>query len=93
MIETVGREKLDFLAIQETKLSDLSDHFVRSVWDLDDYGFIAANAVGKAGGLLWVWNTSCFSLKQYVSGEGFLLISGELLSSHMSIILVNIYGP
>lgn len=51
----VAREKLEFLAIQETKLADITPQIVRSVWDSDDYGFIAAvNAIGNAGGLLWV---------------------------------------
>lgn len=86
--EIVDKESLEFLAIQETKLSDISSQFVRSLWDSDDYGFVAANAIGKAGGLLWVWSTSHSS-----TGEGFVLILGEMLSSKKNIILVNVYGP
>lgn len=70
--EIVGKEKVEFLAVQETKLSDISTQLVRTIWDSDDFSFATVNAKGKAGGLLWVWSNSSFSLHQCVSGDGFL---------------------
>lgn len=76
-----------------TKLADITPQIVRSVWDSDDYGFVATNVIGKAGGLLWVWSKSTFTLKHIVSGEGYVLIHGKMLSFKKDIILVNVYGP
>lgn len=91
--EIVGKEKVDFLAIHETKISDISSQLVRLLWDFDDFEFVVVNACGKAGGLLWVWSKSSFVLQHTVSGVGYALIQGEVLSTKGIVVLVNVYGP
>lgn len=91
--EIVKKEKVDFLAIQETKLSDISTQLVRPVWDSDDFDFLDVNVIDKTGGLLWLWNKSSFAMQQCVYGAGFALIQGKLLSTNKVIVFVNVYGP
>lgn len=90
--ESIGKEKVEFLAIQETKLSDIPPQLVRSIWDSDNFGFVAENVTGTAGGLLWVWNKDAFDLHHSVSGAGFVLIKGELLSIKKEIVMINVYS-
>jgi exonuclease III len=70
--ELVSAEKLDFLAIQETKMEEISDSFCQALWGNDCCDWVFLPAVGNSGGLLSLWNKEKASKVFHFTGEGFI---------------------
>lgn len=70
--DLVRLEKVDFLAIQETKLEVISDSLCFNIWGGEDCQWIYLPAVGNSGGLLSIWCKSVASLIFSFSGESFV---------------------
>ncbi|GKV16062.1 hypothetical protein SLEP1_g26767 [Rubroshorea leprosula] len=54
--EIVMKEKVDFIAIQETKLVTVDRKICIIIWGTDDFDWVAKPSVGRSGGLLCIWN-------------------------------------
>jgi hypothetical protein len=67
--ELVRKEKIDFLAIQETKLESVSDALCYSIWGSEDCHWYFLPDVGNSGGILSIWCKSSSSLIFNFSGE------------------------
>jgi hypothetical protein len=63
------QKKLDFLAIQETKMEACSDSFCHGLWGNDGCDWVALPAVGNSGGILSLWNKVVASRVFHFSGE------------------------
>jgi hypothetical protein len=64
---------VDFVALQETKLSGLDFNFCKGIWGNDEVEFVCRDANGNSGSLLsCCWNPEVFSLTSSFDGEGFL---------------------
>jgi hypothetical protein len=70
--ELVRKERLDFLAIQETKLETCSDVLCSSLWGGDDCEWAFRPSAGSSGGILSIWRKSFAVLKATFVGEGFV---------------------
>jgi exonuclease III len=70
--ELVCKERLDFLAIQETKLESITDSLCYSIWGGEDCQWVSHPSSGSSGGLLSIWSKSFASLKFSFSGDGFV---------------------
>ncbi|XP_028104164.1 uncharacterized protein LOC114303229 [Camellia sinensis] len=88
----VVERKVDIILLQETKKSKISISLIRSMWPGDRFEFLAVDAVGRAGGLLCIWNPAVFQLMDSCCNHSFLLLSGTLFSSFPCVI-VNVYAP
>ncbi|CAL5361639.1 unnamed protein product [Camellia sinensis] len=60
----------------ETKRETIDGNFVKSLWPVDDMGFMEVGSEGSAGGLLCIWNTQIFQLVDCCSTRNFILLSG-----------------
>lgn len=49
-------------------------------------------AAGRAGGLLCLWNTNQFKIRDSFVGLGFIILRGELGSERQDCVLVNVYA-
>ncbi|GMP39143.1 hypothetical protein CsSME_00010098 [Camellia sinensis var. sinensis] len=54
--KSILERKVDIILIQETKKSEVNIGLIRSKWPGDQFEFMAVDAVGRAGGLLCIWN-------------------------------------
>ncbi|XP_028086229.1 uncharacterized protein LOC114287150 [Camellia sinensis] len=90
--QVIQDRKVDVLLLQETKKSSVDEMFVRSVWPWERMAFMAVDSDGSAGGLLSIWNTEVFQLKECCGHRNFLLLSGVTLNSFECVFL-NVYGP
>jgi mannosylglycoprotein endo-beta-mannosidase len=70
--ELVLKEKVDFLAIQETKLEAISDGICFSLWGGEDCCWAFLPSEGSSGGILSIWRKSSSKLIFTFSGEGFV---------------------
>ena len=85
--------KVNFLAIQETKMESMDIRCVRSCWG--NYGFdhIHGNSVGNSGGILCVWDPNAFKKISYTISDYFVIIRGLWLKSGVNLLIVVVYGP
>jgi hypothetical protein len=90
--ELVRKEKIDFLAIQETKLESVSDALCYSIWDSEDCHWCFLLDVGNSGGILSIWCKSSSSLIFNFSGEGFVGVCLEWGVHNKICFVVNIYS-
>ncbi|XP_028073786.1 uncharacterized protein LOC114276195 [Camellia sinensis] len=92
-IKVLARErKIDVLLLQETKRASVDVNFIKSLWPMEDMGFMEVDAEGSAGGLLCIWNTNVFQLIDCCSSRNFILLSG-ISSQSFPCIICNIYAP
>ncbi|GKU91329.1 hypothetical protein SLEP1_g5215 [Rubroshorea leprosula] len=67
-----GEEKVQFLALRESKLEQVSRQTYKALWGTDDFEFVARPSVGHSGGLIGVWDNNIFQLNRIFSGEHYL---------------------
>jgi hypothetical protein len=53
--DLVYSQKVDFLAIQETKLEVISDSLCYNIWGSDDCNWAFLPSIGNSGGILSIW--------------------------------------
>jgi hypothetical protein len=68
--ELVQSQRVDFLAIQETKMEVVSDAVCRNLWGDDDCQWVFLPSVGSSGGILSIWNKSDSMFIFSFVGEG-----------------------
>jgi mannosylglycoprotein endo-beta-mannosidase len=67
--DLVRSEKIEFLALQETKLEVISDTLVHYLWGNSDCCWAFVPSVGSSGGILSIWRKQYSSLLFTVLGE------------------------
>ncbi|XP_071712491.1 uncharacterized protein [Rutidosis leptorrhynchoides] len=86
-------EKPDIVAIQETKLSNVSNFWASNLWWNNSVGFVQKNALGYSGGTMLLWDANSFYVEDFVEGENFIAIKGSWVCSNKEMAVVNVYGP
>ncbi|GKD89234.1 hypothetical protein Tco_1364741 [Tanacetum coccineum] len=54
------KHRINFLALQETKMDCISHMDVKSLWGNSNFGFVASDSLGNSGGILCIWEASIF---------------------------------
>ncbi|KAL7169161.1 hypothetical protein ACSBR2_034241 [Camellia fascicularis] len=88
--ELIRVRRIEIVLIQETKKTEISESFVRSLWPGDQMEFMAVNALGNSSGLLCNWKPEAFTMSECCCNKNFILLSG-ITSSNFSCIIVNVY--
>jgi mannosylglycoprotein endo-beta-mannosidase len=52
ILDVIRKEKVDFLAIQETKMEVIPETLVRGLWGNCDFDWSYLPAIGSSGGIL-----------------------------------------
>ncbi|GKU93948.1 hypothetical protein SLEP1_g7497 [Rubroshorea leprosula] len=91
--EIVLKEKVDFIAIQETKLVTVDRKICRIIWGTDDFDWVAKPSVGRSGGLLCIWNAKVLKKMEVIEGNNFIGISALWGEERISVYILNIYSP
>ncbi|XP_021975185.1 uncharacterized protein LOC110870307 [Helianthus annuus] len=87
------REKVSFLAFQETIRSDISDADIERFWGRSVWAKEAVNPSGRSGGLLCVWDPGMFCLNSVSKDSNFLLLSGSVKGCVEEVNILNVYAP
>ncbi|KAK7302539.1 hypothetical protein RJT34_13431 [Clitoria ternatea] len=90
--ELVGREKVAFLGIQETKLHVVDNQLVSSLWNVLEFDWVALLAAGTIGGLLCVRNKNLFQRSLVFEGFGLLGVLGCWKGRQSPCVLLNVYS-
>ncbi|XP_071700036.1 uncharacterized protein [Rutidosis leptorrhynchoides] len=86
-------ESPDAIALQETKIPNATNGWVESIWGSSDFGFIQKPKVGKAGGMMVIWDTRAFKILEAAEGAHFLALKGKWFRKDHVTVIVNVYGP
>ncbi|MFS8026364.1 putative RNA-directed DNA polymerase [Helianthus anomalus] len=84
---------VNFLAIQESKRSNVSRADLIKFWGSGSFGFESICASGLSGGLICAWDDSLFALEGSNKNKNFLHIRGKITGSNSVINFVNVYAP
>jgi exonuclease III len=60
--DLLRQHKIDFMAIQETKMEDVSASFCATLWGDDDFDWAFLPSEGASGGILSIWRKSMTSV-------------------------------
>ncbi|GJW65323.1 RNA-directed DNA polymerase, eukaryota [Tanacetum coccineum] len=85
--------KVNFAAIQETKLENIDLFAIKALWGNFLYDFAVSPSVGYFGGLLCVWDPNMFSKDSVNISDSFLAIRGTWISSSTKLFIVSVYAP
>ncbi|GKC55823.1 cytochrome P450, partial [Tanacetum coccineum] len=86
-------QKVKFAGFQETMARDINRTHVQSIWNHTQFDFVHKMSQGKSGGILAVWDTSCFIKIDSLEGDGFLAIIGKWYTINSHCLLVIVYAP
>ncbi|WJX18270.1 hypothetical protein P8452_08084 [Trifolium repens] len=90
--EMIRSQKIDFLALQETKLEVVTDSLCYSLWGSCDCNWAYLPSEGRSGGILSIWSKSNNSLIFSFLGDGFVGVCLEWGVSKIVCIVVNVYS-
>nr|GEU51902.1 RNA-directed DNA polymerase, eukaryota [Tanacetum cinerariifolium] len=85
--------KLNFLAIQETKMPRVSHMDVKFLWGNSNYNYVCSDSLGSSGGILCMWEALIFKKDNVTTSNNFIAIYGTWLPSNSKILFVVIYAP
>ncbi|GKV22646.1 hypothetical protein SLEP1_g32498 [Rubroshorea leprosula] len=91
--EMVQKEKVQFLALQETKLEKIEEWVCRAMWGKRELEWITKPSNGRSGGLLCLWEPSTFQKVSVFEGGSFLGIFGFWGKEKVPVYIVNVYFP
>ncbi|XP_022030504.1 uncharacterized protein LOC110931417 [Helianthus annuus] len=86
--------KVDFLAIQETQIDDVSSALSSKFWGSSKFqSEESVGATGRSGGLLCIWDPQTFRMHGVSKHRHFLLIHGILKGNNQALNVINVYAP
>jgi len=90
--ELVRDHKVDFLAIQETKMEVINTRLCQRFWGSVDCDWAFLPSEGNSGGILSIWRKSLASLNYTFPGEGFVGVSLEWGILRRRCVIINVYA-
>ncbi|GKV12008.1 hypothetical protein SLEP1_g23214 [Rubroshorea leprosula] len=88
----VGKEQVEFLMLQETKMGNVDKGICREMWGTKNFEWVAKNAEGSARGLLCLWNCEIFVLDKSFQGPGLLGVYGFWGIERVPCCIINVYA-
>ncbi|KAK8558493.1 hypothetical protein V6N13_103667 [Hibiscus sabdariffa] len=81
------------VVLLETKLEEVTSRIVSRVWYTYNFEFAFSPSKGKAGGILIIWDTTCFHLRASELNPRFVLIDGVWIKEDWRCGIFGIYAP
>ncbi|GJU26768.1 RNA-directed DNA polymerase, eukaryota [Tanacetum coccineum] len=91
--ELNNKHKVNFLAVQETKLDHISHMDVKYIWGNSNYQFVSSDSIGNSGGILCIWEASVFKKEFVTVSDNFVAIYGSWCSNNSKLLIVVVYAP
>ncbi|GJQ90434.1 RNA-directed DNA polymerase, eukaryota [Tanacetum coccineum] len=85
--------KVNFLALQETKMETMDLSCVKCCWGNYAFEFSHSNSVGNSGGILCVWDPVSFQKTSHTISDSFVILRGVWLKNGSNLLVVVVYGP
>lgn len=85
--------RLSFLVLVETKVEEMNDGIVSSIWPGQNVRWCVNNMDGRAGRILLLWDSSVFLCQRTVCDDRWVWVEGVERSSSCSLRCMGIYAP
>ncbi|GLU19817.1 hypothetical protein SLE2022_360420 [Rubroshorea leprosula] len=93
ILNLVKKERIEFLALQETKMERVDTRVCRALWGTNECEWVAKPSNGRSGGLLCIWDPNCFIRDKVFEGQNFLGVFGFWGQNKVPVYIVNVYSP
>ncbi|XP_071687761.1 uncharacterized protein [Rutidosis leptorrhynchoides] len=84
---------VQFLAIQESKMSRLHMSRLRTFWGNHNFDFALSLARGYSGGIISLWDPNVFIRSDIWCDDNFVIVKGTWLQVNLDVFMVNVYAP
>ncbi|GJV76994.1 RNA-directed DNA polymerase, eukaryota, partial [Tanacetum coccineum] len=87
------KNKVNYLAIQETKMENMENLCVRQCWGNLGFDHVHSDAVGNSGGILCVWDPNSFSKNSVTVSDYFVMCRGHWRLTDQKMMIIAVYAP
>nr|GEY79211.1 glucose-methanol-choline oxidoreductase, FAD/NAD(P)-binding domain protein [Tanacetum cinerariifolium] len=87
------KNKVNFLAIQETKMESMELCSVKTRWGNFTFYYVHSDSVGNSGGIMCVWDPNSFRGSNTTILDYFIMIRGVWLKTGVTLLIVAVYAP
>jgi exonuclease III len=93
LCQLIYKQKVDVMAVQETKLEIVDQNLCARLWGGDMVGWRFAPALGRSGGILTLWDGAKGKCVSSFQGQGYLGVCLEWGLNKSTCLIVNVYAP
>lgn len=87
------KNKVHFLAVQETKMENMDSFCVRQCWGNLAFDHVHSDAFGNSGGILCVWDPNSFCKNNVTISDYLVIIRGCWRLTGQNFLLIAVYAP
>ncbi|GJY54257.1 reverse transcriptase domain, reverse transcriptase zinc-binding domain protein [Tanacetum coccineum] len=66
---------------------------IQSLWKNSKFAYFTKKSDGKSGGIIAIWDPSCFSSSSAIEGDGFVAITGKWRDFDTTCLMIVVYAP
>ncbi|GJZ88370.1 RNA-directed DNA polymerase, eukaryota [Tanacetum coccineum] len=87
------KNKVNFLALQETKMENVDNFCIKNCWGNLFFEFVCSPSVGNSGGILCVWDPRMFRKQNSTVSDYFVAIQGVWIPNAKKCLIISVYAP
>nr|GFA07420.1 nucleotide-binding alpha-beta plait domain-containing protein [Tanacetum cinerariifolium] len=91
--ELCVRNKVDILALHETKMENMELSCVRRVWGNVNFEYVHSDSVGNLGGILCAWDPNVFCKHNVTISDYFIMVRGVWHQSCKELLIIVVCAP
>ncbi|GKB86694.1 RNA-directed DNA polymerase, eukaryota [Tanacetum coccineum] len=91
--ELLVKYRVNFLSLQETKGSTVSDMDVKMFWGNSCFEYTFSEALGLSGGIISVWDPSVFHFENHTVSDNFITLYGLWKPTKTKLLVISVYAP
>jgi hypothetical protein len=91
--ELLVKYRVNFLSLQETKASTVSDMDDKMFWGNSCFEYTFCEALGLSGGIISVWDPSVFHFENHTVSDNFIALYGLWKPTKTKLLVISVYAP
>nr|GFA95757.1 hydroxycinnamoyl-CoA quinate/shikimate transferase [Tanacetum cinerariifolium] len=91
--ELCVQNKVNFLALQETKMGNMELFSVKMCWGNFAFDYVHSDSLGNLGGILCVWDPNSFRKSNATVSDYFIMIRGVWRQTGNDHLIIAVYAP
>nr|GEY75586.1 protein ALP1-like isoform X1 [Tanacetum cinerariifolium] len=91
--ELCVKNKVNFLALQETKMENMELFCVKTCWGNMAFDYVHSDYVGNSGGILCVWDPNAFCKSSVTMLDYFIMVRGVWRQNCKDFLIIVVYAP
>ncbi|GJV11232.1 RNA-directed DNA polymerase, eukaryota [Tanacetum coccineum] len=88
--ELLVKYRVNFLSLQETKASTVSDMDVKMFWGNSCFEYTFSEALGLSGGIISVWDPSVFHFENHTVSDNFIALYGLWKPTKTKLLVISV---